>query len=257
VELAFSRDGKYVAYVSFPEQILWRANRDGSDVVQLSQPSERAAEPFWSPDGSRIVYEAVLPSGKGAVMTVPSQGGSPTTLLAEKGSGFNDANWSPDGKKLVYASWPDIEGRPWKVSDVNVRIYDLDRHQVSILPDSEGMFSARWSPDGRYIAATILPFEELRLYDLHSQKWVPIAKSSAAYPAWSKDSRFIYAYCGEKFGICRTPIAGGPVELVIDLKNVRQTGWWGFWFGLDPDDSALILGDAGAYEIYSLTLERP
>ncbi len=35
----FSRDGKYVAYVSFPEGILWRANRDGSGPRATDQAS--------------------------------------------------------------------------------------------------------------------------------------------------------------------------------------------------------------------------
>jgi eukaryotic-like serine/threonine-protein kinase len=35
--VAFSKDGQSVAYVSFPDGILWRANRDGSDRVQICQ----------------------------------------------------------------------------------------------------------------------------------------------------------------------------------------------------------------------------
>jgi eukaryotic-like serine/threonine-protein kinase len=37
--IAFSRDGQSVAYVSYPDGILWRANRDGSDRVQLTSPA--------------------------------------------------------------------------------------------------------------------------------------------------------------------------------------------------------------------------
>lgn len=36
--VSFSRDGKSVAYVSYPEGILWRANRDGSGALQLTHP---------------------------------------------------------------------------------------------------------------------------------------------------------------------------------------------------------------------------
>ena len=36
--VSFSRDGKSIAYVSFPEGILWRANRDGSNPRQLTDP---------------------------------------------------------------------------------------------------------------------------------------------------------------------------------------------------------------------------
>ncbi len=48
--VSFSNDGKSVAYVSFPEGALWKADRDGSHRVQLSQPPMRVVNPRWSPD---------------------------------------------------------------------------------------------------------------------------------------------------------------------------------------------------------------
>ena len=43
--VAFSKDGQSVAYVSYPEMILWRANRDGSDRVQLTNPPLQPVAP--------------------------------------------------------------------------------------------------------------------------------------------------------------------------------------------------------------------
>ncbi len=36
--VTFSPDGNSLAYVTFPEGILWRANRDGSGRVQMTDP---------------------------------------------------------------------------------------------------------------------------------------------------------------------------------------------------------------------------
>jgi hypothetical protein len=36
--LAFSRDGKWVTYVSVPENTLWRSRVDGSERLQLTFP---------------------------------------------------------------------------------------------------------------------------------------------------------------------------------------------------------------------------
>lgn len=36
--VSFSPDGQYIAYVTFPEGILWRANRDGRNPLQLTDP---------------------------------------------------------------------------------------------------------------------------------------------------------------------------------------------------------------------------
>jgi hypothetical protein len=48
-ELDFSRDGKWITYVSYPEQALWRSRVDGSDRLQLTYPPVLASLPHWSP----------------------------------------------------------------------------------------------------------------------------------------------------------------------------------------------------------------
>ena len=259
LDLSFSRDGKYVAYVTFPEGVLWRANRDGTDVVRLTQaPEIHPSGPSWSPDSSEVVYAAGLPSGRNGLFSVSSQGGSSTPLLRVQSQfSYSDANWSPDGKHIVFATLPIDFDAPIKIGDVKIEILDLATSSVSVLPHSEGLYSARWSPNGRYIAGITLLNQELRIYDLKNQKWISIAKSIANYPAWSNDSQFVYgASYGDKVGVYRTPVSGGPSELILDFKGIRQTGWWGQWFGLDPTGAPLLLRDAGAYDIYALTLER-
>ena len=42
-----------------------------------------------------------------------------------------------------------------------------------------------------------------------------------------------------------------------DLKNFRQTGYYGSWLGMAPDDSPLLLRDTGTQEIYALDWEAP
>lgn len=51
--VAFSKDGQPVAYVTYPEGILWRSKPDGSERLQLTYPPLYAVHPRWSPDGPR------------------------------------------------------------------------------------------------------------------------------------------------------------------------------------------------------------
>ena len=54
--VAFSPDGKWVAYVSYPEMTLWKSRTDLSEKMQLTFPPVRVYGPQWSPDGSQIAF---------------------------------------------------------------------------------------------------------------------------------------------------------------------------------------------------------
>jgi Tol biopolymer transport system component len=102
--VAFSPDGKSLAYVTFPEGILWRVNRDGSNPVRLTDPPFYPKVPRWSPDGSQILFFDRNAEGRLQAFVMPSQGGTPRPLIAEYKEPQSDPNWSPDGSKVVYAS---------------------------------------------------------------------------------------------------------------------------------------------------------
>src|SRR5215469_9323271 len=55
-DLAFSADGKWVAYVTVPEGQLWRSRIDGSERLQLTSEGIYAGLPRWSRDGRQIVF---------------------------------------------------------------------------------------------------------------------------------------------------------------------------------------------------------
>jgi serine/threonine protein kinase len=50
----FSRDGKWVTYISYPDSFLWRSRSDGSEKLQLTYGPVEVAVPHWSPDGRQI-----------------------------------------------------------------------------------------------------------------------------------------------------------------------------------------------------------
>jgi len=145
-DLEYSPDGKWVTYVSVPDATLWRCRADGSDRLQLSSAPERAALPRWSPDGSSIAYVRLLPGKPSKLSVISTGGGTPKDILEENRSQI-DANWSSDGKRIMFGSF---------VHDADViyiRMVDLKTGKVETVPGSVGLFSPRWSPNRRYIAA--------------------------------------------------------------------------------------------------------
>jgi len=258
--VSFSHGGKSVAYVSSPDGILWRANLDGSGQVQLTSPPFYPKLPRWSPDGTQILFMDNSPE---AMYVVPVQGGTPQRILPDDNGSQFDPNWSPDGKSVVFASFPGTSSGRTRASEL--RILDLASHKVTTVSGSQGMWSVRWSPDGRYLAALTSPIGVavltspigLAVFDVESQRWRELDKGIAGYPTFSRDSRSIYYLQLTQRRLLRIPVSGGQPEQVIDLKDFRLGGWWGFWMGLDPTDAPLLLRDEGTNEIYTLTLDRP
>ena len=249
--VAFSKDGAHLVYVSYPDGSLWRADRDGSNRVELVDPPLKPILPSWSPDGSQIVFVGLTQqNNEYQSYIVSSQGGAIRRLLPEDSGIQTDPNWSPDGTKIVFSTSP-LGGRDTKSV---IRVLDMPSHQVTTLPGSQGMFSPRWSPDGRFIAASSFDQLSINLFDLATQRWTLLHKGIIAFPAWSGDSRFIYyqSYVDDP-GVFRVRVATGEVERVLSLMNVQYTGTLGSWMGLDPTDAPLMLRDTGTNDIYALT----
>jgi len=237
--VTFSKDGQYVAYLSYPDGNLWRANRDGGERAQLTSPPLRPAGISWSPDGSQIAFFAPSAQGDHAWI-VSANGGSPQRLLPEDNGQETDPSWSPDGSKMTFSTGQTgIDTR-----ESHIRVLDLASHQVTTLPGSDGMFAPHWSPDGHFLSAASIDISTLYLFDLKNKHWSTLYKGVFAFEQWSSDSRFLYFLrFRENPAILRVPVTGGDAELVTDLKSFPLTGTYGIWLGLDPTDAPLLLRD--------------
>ncbi len=249
--VSFSKDGQWAAYVSYPDGTLWRSKVDGTQRMQLSYPPLAAFAPRWSPDGRQIVFYVFSAGQKSKLYMVSTDGGTPRELMPGDSEDEWDPTWSPDGTRIAFGGG---------ITDQNagVRILDVKTQQVSTLPGSSGLFSPRWSPDGRYMVAMPSDSRSLMLFDFATQKWQEIATISMAFPNWSKSGEYIYFLHEEdQPSVMRVRISDRKLERVADLKNFPQTGSYGIWLGMAPDDSPLLLRDTGTQEIYSLDWQAP
>ena len=250
-DVVFSKDGQWLAYVSYPEGILWRSKPDGTRKIQLSSPPLFAALPRWSPDGKQIVFYNYSVGEPGRIYLVSALGGTPQQLLADDPEPKQDPDWSPDGDKIVFGSVPADK-------DSAIRVLDLNTNRVSALPGSQGLFSPRWSPDGRYIVAMPADSLSLVLFDFETQKWSQLARARAAFPNWSRDGQYVYFLRWlDNPAVLRVRISDREVEQVSDLADLPATGNIGPWLGLGPDDSPLLLKDIGTQDIYALDWVEP
>jgi DNA-binding winged helix-turn-helix (wHTH) protein/Tol biopolymer transport system component len=253
--LDFSGDGKWVTYVSFPEGSLRRSRPDGTDRQQLTSAPMQAVLPRWSPDGSQIAFMATTPGKPWKIYRMPAAGGVPQELLPESVNEC-DPTWSPDGKSLAFgrAVW-DIESGASKPA---IYTLELETQRLSLLPGSEGLYSPRWSPNGRYLSAFSADTRRLMLYSFATRRWTQLFDGGGAYNRWSHDSRYIYwDSLGQERFVFRIDIRNRKIERIASLENLRTAGALGSWSGLAPDDSPMFLRDAGASEVYAFDVELP
>ena len=104
------------------------------------------ALPAWSPDGSQIAYVSLQGGKPWKIYLISPQGGAPQELLPEN-VGEIDVSWSSDGTQLAFGRLSFV----LNTATNGIQVVDMKTRQMSILPGSPGLFSPRWSPDGRYI----------------------------------------------------------------------------------------------------------
>jgi DNA-binding winged helix-turn-helix (wHTH) protein/Tol biopolymer transport system component len=252
--VTFSGNGKSVAYVSYPEGVLWRVNPDGSNPMQLTDPPVYPKSLRWSPDGTEILFADRTLQGLDAIYIVPADGSrKPRRLLPGDREAETDPSWSPDGRKIVFSTSPNVG----ESSKSDLRILDVATGNVAAIPASDGLLVPRWSPDGLSIAAMTLDTMAMKVLDIASGRWTKLDSGAVAFPEWSHDGRFIYyVKWTDDPAVIRIRAADGKRETVADLKGARYTGVYTLWMGLDPTDTPLTLHDIGTDDIYALTLER-
>ena len=142
VDPVLAPDGRTLAYAAGPEGAMriYVRRLDGGRAVRVS--GEIAGDhrrPRWSPDGSRLVYQA-----GGGIWMVPALGGVPRPVVAALPNPSVRSlypEWSPDGQRLAWVRRDSVFAR--NVGGGSAQV-------IGTLPEAH---SLAWSPDGRWIAA--------------------------------------------------------------------------------------------------------
>ena len=253
---AISKNGEWMAYVQYrgAETTLWRSRIDGSERLQLTQPTHELLLPRWSPDGHRIAFMGKKPGRPWKIYVVPADGGEPQQI--QQGDRAEaDPDWAPDGQSLMFGRPPNYLAESSVPKAIH--LLDLRTRKVSTLPGSDGLFGPRWSPSGRYVAAVTLNAKTLVLFDFTTRTWTELGRFNTVHnPVWSRDERFLYFEVVEEVGIHRLRLSDRAVERVAGLGAGRLSivGFCVFE-GLAVDDSPLVACRRDDRDIYALELE--
>ena len=257
-EADFSPDGRWIAYVSYPDLTLWRARIDGSQRSQLTFPPLYATLPRWSADGSQIAFVGNENGKTWKIFLISSDGGTPQELDPQDREEV-DPSWSPTGKQIAFGR----ATRGIDLGDLEIEIFDKTARSATPVAGSRGMFSPRWSPDGRYLAALSSDSKKLMRYEFSTREWAEwlrVEDGTIGYPVWSRDSRSIYL---ERFlaavpSMHRLKLGENRSQPFLEWNNLRRfNGVWGAWSGVAPDGSVLTVRDVSSHEVYAFDVQFP
>jgi serine/threonine protein kinase/Tol biopolymer transport system component len=250
-QLEFSKDGKWIAYASVPDGSLWRSAVDGSQRLRLTSPPFDANLPHWSPDGKQIAFFGSDPGKPARTYVVSFDGGTLKQVTnGESGKdGDIDPSWSPDGASLAFGCTSSVPA-----SAASIHVVDMKTGHVSVLPGSEGMWSPRWSPNGRFIAGLSASGWKVMLYDVQTRKQSELSSVSSGYPGWSRDGEYVfYESNGDDASWWRVRLRDRKTERVAPTKNMHVFDW----FAQAPNNSLITGRQTGSDEIYALDWEAP
>jgi uncharacterized repeat protein (TIGR01451 family) len=154
---AWSPDGRKIAFTSdraasteFGSIDIWVMNADGSDPQQLTTmgAGASASGPTWSPDGSKIAYEA---AGGISVMNADGTG---QTLITPGDSTAQQPAWSPDGFRIAFLTLRH-DGSDWTTFNWELYVMNADgsgQTRLTSTPVRVHDSHPAWSPDGMKIA---------------------------------------------------------------------------------------------------------
>jgi serine/threonine protein kinase/Tol biopolymer transport system component len=243
----FSRDGKWVAYISYPDRILWRSRTDGTERKQLTYLPIQVLFPSISPDGTKVAFS----TDKAELFVISLEGG-PAQRIDEKGIG---PSWSPDGNYLYYQI-----GVPSGGGGV---IADLRSGMKSRVPSSEHKLGSWLTQDS--LITSNSAWTKFQIFDLNNWKWsdldlgrLPDKTLGALNATVSPDGRFLYFITGGTDpSLFRLRLSDQRLETITSLKDFSFVSREVKSLNIAPDGSPVFTRDTGSQEIYALNIRWP
>ncbi len=111
-------------------------------VVQLTTHPAKDGHPYWSSDGTKIVFHSKR-GGNHDIWVMNADGTSQTQITTHPADDMRP-HWSPDGTKIVFHSNRSGNEDIWVMNADGSNLVQLTSHPAA---DTHPM----WSPDGTYI----------------------------------------------------------------------------------------------------------
>lgn len=243
--LTISPDGKQVAFERNDPQTqnrdIWVLEFDRGTATRFTSDPGWDAFPTWSPDGSRIVFTSNR-SGVYDLYQKASSGSGEETLLYKSTEGKGPTSWSPDGRHLLYYSL----GQPTHVKLLAVTGPE-ERQPVPVVDPRFTSITARFSPDGRWIAYSSNESGanevSVRAFDSASGsvgKPVVVTKGGGRTPLWRGDGKEMFYIAQDGTAMAVDIDTSGEIRAGTPKSLFKVPAGVLFW-DVSPDGSRFLM----------------
>jgi hypothetical protein len=249
-----SADGRWLAWVTYPEGALWRSRADGSERLRLTRPGWQVYLPRWSPDGTSIAFAGADENEiRLRLCRISAGGGEPELLVRPLGAdSVWDACWLPQGRALVYSH----------MGQQGIYRLELATRAVSPLPGAERFSYPKCSARGDILAME-RPAEgptghQYWAWFADKRGWERVGALAFGYPEWVRDGQALIGLDPATRRIERWSRTTRRLQEVADVSDIPLvSSVHNPWMGLAADDSPLVLRDTSTRDLYAFEWEAP
>lgn len=245
-------------------QVAYASNRSGlpqiylvdissQAVTQITNMSEGACQPSWSPDGERMVF---ISPCKGmddiyyeAGLYIINADGSNLTPLSTVPGGDFDPSWSPDGNSIAFTSL--------RSGQMEIFVMDVKTQSVTQITKGVSGVESRqpaWSPDGTKIVYAVKRFGVYQVWLMNNDGTASkqIVRSGTKFidylPTWSRDgsliifnqrcaTSFCFPYAMRISATDRSVEQGSPLQFnLISIEDMEYSPD-GFWLIFESEEA--------------------
>jgi Tol biopolymer transport system component len=192
-DLALSPDGTRLAYALGEKsgaQDIWVRDLKRDVASRLTFNPRNDMWPIWSPDGRRLAFSTDR-DGHFAIMVREANGtGTEQPVYGADDAEVGVTDWSRDGRRLAIQVLP--ASRRW---DLKTLALDGGSKPVDFLATDTSEHSARFSPDGRFVAYAS---NESGSNEVYVQTFPPgggkwqISNGGGSTPFWREDGKELF-----------------------------------------------------------------